>query len=155
MPTRTTFFIAAALAFAPLHAAPPKPGDKPDAVKKTADVPENLKAPIAIIAEGFPKYEAKKFPKSPADTGYIFRNDLGTVDVGFQDGKIAYMVFKVGVGQPGLNAAKARELHEQYFKRLLDEKWRGEKYRAAMVPALNAVVIARKDIDPNVLTHGM
>ncbi len=152
-----TFLVILALVVASgvLAAPPAKPGDKPDAVKKLADVPENLKPAVAIIAESFPTYEAKKFPKAPADTGYIFRNDLGTVDAGFQDGKVVYLIFKVGVGQPGMNAAKARTLHETYHKRLLHESWPGQKYRSAMVAAINAVVIVRNDVDPNALTHGM
>jgi hypothetical protein len=156
MKLRTWLFVLLITLAFDLRAAPPaKPPEKPDAVKKLADVPENLKKPIATIAEGFPKYEVTKFPKEPADAAFLFRNDSGTVAVGFKEGKVVYMVFKVGVGQAGLNAAKARSLHEQYSKKLLHEEWVGQNYRAAMVGSINAVVIALKDMDVSVLTHGM
>jgi hypothetical protein len=144
-------FTASVLGQAPKPAAPAKP----DVLTKLANLPENLKKPIELIAKGFPSFDAKKFPKAPATAAYIFRGELGTVDVGFQDGSVVYMVFKVGVGQPGLAQAKAYELHEHYSRELLGEGYRGEKYQAGMVKAINAVIISRSDMDVRALTQGL
>lgn len=59
--------------------------------------PETLKTQFAILNNAYPKVDAKKFPKAPADSVWLFRSltsASGTVEVAFKGADVVYMVFR-------------------------------------------------------------
>jgi hypothetical protein len=128
---------------------------------KTLEIPEKLKPQFAIIQRTYPKVEAKRAPKAPADTVWQFRADAaanGTVEVGFQGDDVVYMIFRRGAGGAGWKQPEIRALHEAYYKDLLKEKYvnydGGDRYRHSLAAPINAALITRKDFDEKSLLKG-
>jgi hypothetical protein len=94
-------------------------------------IPANLEEAFSILKRRYPKVDAKKYPKAPADSVWLFRapaGTAGTVEVAFQNSDIVYMVFRRGVGAAGWTAGEVTALHRTYSKGLLKETHLGEHY---------------------------
>jgi hypothetical protein len=146
-------------------------------------VPAELESAFSILKRSYPKVDAKKHPQSPADSVWLFRaasGSTGTVEVGFQNNRVVYMVFRRGIGAAGWTAREVEALHRRYSEELLKESRVGENY--ARFPAVdgsthnlsrlrygdgrigskggastpnNSAIIARKDFDVSVLKAGL
>jgi len=98
---------------------------------KEPAVPPQLEQAFSILKRSYPKVDAKKLPKAPADSVWLFRAQLGatgTVEVGFQNSDVVYMVFRRGVGAAGWTASEVKGLHHGYSTDLLKERYPGEFY---------------------------
>jgi hypothetical protein len=142
-------------------------------------IPAQLEGAFSILKRSYPKVDARKVPKAPANTVWLFRStagSTGTVEVAFQDSAVVYMVFRRGVGAAGWTSSEVTALHRAYSKELLNEKYVGETYTrfpttdtrthdlnrlrygdgrignkgGASTPN-NTAIIARKDFDISVL----
>jgi hypothetical protein len=121
--------------------------------------PEILKPQFAILNTTYPNVDAKKFPKAPADSVWLFRSSTsaaGTLEVAFQGDVVVYMIFRRGTGGSGWKPAEAEALHRLYSKTLLKEPPRGfgTKYNHAVLTQINAATITRKDFDAKALVSG-
>lgn len=125
-------------------------------------VPESLKPQFALIQNTYPKVEAKRFPKAPADSVWLFRSATaasGTVEVGFQGSEVVYMVFRRGTGGTGWKPAEIKATHMIYHRELLKETYDRytdtfSKYNHSVAPQINAAVITRKDFEAKALMSG-
>jgi hypothetical protein len=142
-----------------------------------------LEPAFSILKRSYAKVDAKKYPKSPADSVWLFRaeaSSAGTAEVGFQNGSVVYMIFRRGVGAAGWTADEVAALHRRYSKELLNEKYPGETYthfpasdarthdlnrlrygdgrvgnKGGASTTNNSAFIARKDFDISVLKSGL
>ena len=129
------------------------------AQKPNVELPEALKAPAALITNTYPKVEAKKSPKAPADSVWIFRGTttaVGTVEVGFQGAEVVYMIFRRGAGGTGWKLDEIARVHDSYHRQLLKEAYSPvfphfTKYNHSVSSAIGAGVITRKDFDAKAL----
>lgn len=125
-------------------------------------VPENLKTQFAIINNAYPKVEAKRFPKAPADSVWLFRSGTassGTVEVGFKGDVVVYMVFRRGTGGTGWKVPEIKAIHMTYHQDLLKETYDPardlfSKYNHSIAAPINAAVITKKDFDAKALMSG-
>ena len=126
-------------------------------------IPENLKPSFALLQTNYPKVEAKRAPKAPADTVWMFRSARmgeGTIEVGFQGTEVVYMIFRRGTGGAGWKLPEVHALHLGYYKELLKEEYdrvrdKFSKYDHSLAPQINAAVITRKDFDARALATSM
>jgi hypothetical protein len=124
--------------------------------------PEVLKPQFALLKDGYPKVDTKKFPKAPADSVWLFRSlssASGTVEVAFQDADVVYMIFRRGTGGIGWKPADIKALHLAYYKELLKETYDPgrdvfSRYNHAVASQINAATITRKDFDAKTLLSG-
>jgi hypothetical protein len=146
-------------------------------------VPAELEGAFSILKRSYPKVDAKKHPQSPADSVWLFRaaaGSAGTVEVGFQNSEVVYMIFRRGIGAAGWMAREVEALHRRYSQELFKEGRFGENYAhfptvdgsthnlmrlrygdgrignkgGASTPN-NSAIIARKDFDISVLKAGL
>lgn len=137
----------------------PLPGQKPS----LSAIPENLKPAFDILQHSYPKNEAKRAPKAPAKQVWLFRSAQlgeGTVEVGFDDKEIVYMVFRRGTGGAGWKKEEIKSVHMGYHKDLLHETYDPNtdtfsRYNHAVTPQINGAVITRKDFDMKSLMSGI
>ena len=129
---------------------------------KANGVPDDLKPPFAILNGAYPKVDAKKLPKAPTDSVWLFRSlstASGTVEVGFQGADVVYMVFRRGSGGSAWTPQEIKSLHVAYYKTLLKEKRvddvGGDRYNHSVAPRINAALITRKDFDVRSLFSGL
>jgi hypothetical protein len=146
-------------------------------------IPAHLEEAFSILKRSYPKVDAKKFPKSPADTVWLFRaqaGSTGTVEVAFQNSDVVYMVFRRGVGAAGWTAEDVTALHRVFTKELLKEDHMGQHYthfpntdtrthnlnrlrfgdgrigdKGGANSPNNSAIIARKDFDISVLKSSL
>ena len=127
-----------------------------------APIPENLKPQFAIINNAYPNADAKKFPKAPADSVWVFRSfsaSAGTVEVAFQGADVVYMIFRRGTGGTGWKPAEIKALHLTYYKDFLKETYDPQRdlfsrYNHAVASQINGAIITRKDFDAKSLLTG-
>jgi hypothetical protein len=151
---RTLVAILSAVLFA---TASPLFGQAPAAAAAPA-IPDGLKPAFALLQTSYPKVEAKRAAKAPADTVWLFRSTRmgeGTIEAGFQGNEVVYMIFRRGTGGAGWKLPEIRTLHWGYSKELLKEKYEGERYNHSLAPQINAAVVTRKDFDPRSLATSM
>src|SRR6478736_2643781 len=82
-------------------------------------IPEGLKPAFALLQTNYPKVEAKRAAKAPADTVWMFRSTRmgeGTIEVGFQGNEVVYMIFRRGTGGAGWKLPEIHALHLSYYK---------------------------------------
>lgn len=125
-------------------------------------IPEGLKPAFALLQTNYPKVEAKRAAKAPADTVWMFRSTqlgAGTIEVGFQGNDVVYMIFRRGTGGAGWKLPEILALHMAYYKDLLKEEFSPprdfSKYNHSLAPQINAAVITRKDFDARSLASSM
>jgi len=167
-----SFLAVVAFSQAPLFAQKPAPA-----------IPDQLKPAFEILKATYPKVDAQKSSKPPADSAWLFRSatgGTGTVEVGFQGANVVYMVFRKGVGGKGWSPDEISAIHRQYTSNLLKEEIFGQLYRRMPEAELvtqdvyrlrygnrrigekrevstqnNAAFIARRDFDTAALTSGL
>ena len=125
-------------------------------------IPDGLKPSFALLQTNYPKVEAKRAPKAPADTVWMFRSvrmGEGTIEVGFQGNEVVYMIFRRGTGGAGWKLPEIHALHVTYHKELLKEEYYPSstftRYNHSLAPQINAAVITRKDFDARALATSM
>ena len=129
----------------------------------TPAIPEGLKPSFALLQTNYPKVEAKRAPKAPADTVWMFRSARmgeGTIEVAFQGNEVVYMIFRRGTGGAGWKLPEIHALHLGYYKDLLKEEYdqasnKFSRYNHSLAPQINAAVITRKDFDARALATSM
>ena len=122
-----------------------------------APIPELLKPQFAVLNNAYPNVDAKKFPKAPADSIWLFRSfsvASGTVEVAFQGAEVVYMVFRRGTGGSAWKIQEVQALHRTYSKTLLNEVSVG-RYNHSLATQINAAIISRRDFDAKSLASGM
>lgn len=137
----------------------PTPGQQP----AQSAIPEKLKPAFDVLQQFYPKNEAKRAPKAPAKQVWLFRSaqlGAGTVEVGFDDKEIVYMVFRRGTGGAGWKKEEIKSVHMGYHKDLLHETYDRNtdtfsRYNHAVAPQINGAVITRKDFDVKSLMSGI
>ena len=150
--------LLATIAVISFAAANPASAQAPGAAATAPAIPEGLKPSFALLQTNYPKVEAKRAPKAPADTVWMFRSTRmgeGTIEVGFQGNEVVYMVFRRGTGGAGWKMPEMEALHRGYTKELLKEKYFRERYKHSVLPQINAGVITREDFDPRSLATSM
>jgi len=124
----------------------------------SAQVPDYLEKPFAVIMRTYPHVDARRAPLPPADSVWLFRGltgGVGTAEVAFQRDQVVYMIFRRGVGGVSWKQHEINELHDVYCESLLHEPHCGQLYRSFLAPQINAAIIARKDFDAKALLSGM
>ena len=122
------------------------------------NIPDYLKTPFAILMRTYPHVDAIKSHHPPADSAWLFRATsavVGTVEVGFQENQVVYMIFRRGVGGTNWTRYEIYALHRFYSKSLLMEEYLGEKYTSATASQINAAIIIRNDFNAKILLHGL
>jgi hypothetical protein len=126
------------------------------AAPESSGIPPHLEKPFAVLMRSYPKVDAKKFPLSPADSVWIFRASVGgsgTVEVGFQQADVVYMLFRRGVGGRSWTGEEISQLKASYPE-LLQDKGQGFLYRPTVLGQINAAAITRSDFDQKRLLSG-
>jgi hypothetical protein len=116
--------------------------------------PAQLEPAFAILKRTYPKVDAKKNPKAPADSVWLFRSAtaaVGTAEVAFQGTEVVYMIFRRGTGGASFKRPEIAQLHELYSKDLLKEPYVGKLYNNGILTQINAAAITRKDFDAKAL----
>lgn len=120
--------------------------------------PSRLTEAFAILNRAYPSSNPRWFVRPPADVAWIFsafNGSVGTVEVGFQQGEVVYMIFRRGVGGLGWKRPDIDALHNLYCKDLLRERKCGETYISMVAPQISAAIIVRKDFDTKALLSGL
>jgi hypothetical protein len=120
----------------------------------TPAIPAQIEPAINLLKASYPKVEAKRNPKAPADSVWLLRAQAaaaGTVEVGFQGADIVYMVFRRGTGGVSFKRQEIDQIHRHYSKELLKEAYYKKSYDNTVLAQINAAVIVRNDFDARVL----
>lgn len=125
-------------------------------------VPAELQPSFDVLKGSYPKVEARRMPKTPADTVWMFRAETyasGTVEVGFQKDEVVYMIFRRGTGGTSWKLPEIHALHVQYHRDLLKEEYDStrnyfSKYNHSLAPQINGALITLKSFDAKKVQSG-